>query len=168
MASPSPPSGMVPKLWIRLKAILVSVPHVTPRFRFAVGEADSDAVESEGWPAVAVEVLRLLDPAPGTAASAADGACMAGPASSSTMLLSRAAGGLNAPNRSQHWIPSTNQHPIGMGTKESISHGACGVEWSREMRERWSKMMSKLPHAQRSSNAEFATATGPGGGREWR
>ena len=67
-------------------------------------------------------------------------------------------GGPEAPKWSQHWIPSTNQHPIGMGTKQSMSHGACGLEWSREMRERWSKMMSKLPHAQRSSNAEFATA----------
>ena len=32
-----------------------------------------------------------------------------------------------APNWLQHRIASTNQHPIGMGTKKYVAHGASGV-----------------------------------------
>ena len=54
--------------------------------------------------------------------------------------------GPDAPNRSQHRIPSTNQHPISMGTKSGMSLSACQVVWSSETRAFWSQMMSKLPY----------------------
>ena len=38
--------------------------------------------------------------------------------------------GPEVPNRSQHWIPNINQHPISVGTERIIAHGACGVGWS--------------------------------------
>ena len=38
--------------------------------------------------------------------------------------------GPEAPNWSQYRIPYTNQHPISMGTKQSVAHGTCGVGWS--------------------------------------
>ena len=50
--------------------------------------------------------------------------------------------GPGVPNRSQHRIPSTNQHPISMGTKSSMSHSACPVVWSSERRAFLSQMMS--------------------------
>ena len=31
-------------------------------------------------------------------------------------------------HRPHHRIASTNQHPIGVGAKHSVTHGACGVE----------------------------------------
>ena len=37
-----------------------------------------------------------------------------------------------APNRSQHRIPNTNQHPTSMATKCRMAHGACGVGWRAE------------------------------------
>ena len=38
--------------------------------------------------------------------------------------------GPEAPNSSQHMIPSTNQLPISMVNRETTAHGQCGVGWS--------------------------------------
>ena len=46
-------------------------------------------------------------------------------------------------NRAKHRMASTNQHPTRMGTKLSVSHGACGVVLSLNMRDKWPKTMSK-------------------------
>ena len=43
-----------------------------------------------------------------------------------------------APNWSQHRIPSPQQLPISMDNTETTAHGQCGVGWSRELREKWS------------------------------
>ena len=48
-----------------------------------------------------------------------------------------------APVWSQHQIPSTNPHPISLGTKQNISHGVCRVVQSGGMRPRLSKIISK-------------------------
>ena len=51
-----------------------------------------------------------------------------------THVAGQYAGAPFAPNRAQHRIPSTNQHPIGtqsagVGIKQRIAHGVCAVKW---------------------------------------